>query len=287
MIRAAGGLVFRVTPKGRIKVLVVHRPRYDDWGLPKGKHDPGESDEEAALREVREETGYACRIVAPLGESRHRTGSGTKEVAWFAMRPLPAGPGFEPNDEIDRIRWLSPRRAARAVDYDNDRRLIESTRYGKLASTGTIWIVRHGVAVDKSGWDGDDRARPLDRRGKRQASRLSKRLHRAGIERIVSSPAKRCLATVRPLAKATGAKVERDERLARDATAAEVAALLDSLVGYNVVICTHGETIPHLLEVIAARGGTVDSRAETAKGSMWRIDVRRGKFGRARYSNPV
>ena len=94
LIRAAGGVVLRPTKNGRLKILVTHRPRYDDWSLPKGKADPKETPEQTAVREVLEETGYLCRIIAPLGKTRYPVSGGTKEVAWFAMRPLPDSKGF-------------------------------------------------------------------------------------------------------------------------------------------------------------------------------------------------
>jgi 8-oxo-(d)GTP phosphatase len=283
VIRAAGGLVFRVTPRGRIKVLVAHRPRYDDWGLPKGKHDPGESDEQAALREVLEETGFRCRIVEPLPGTRHKTGDKVKEVAWFAMRPLPDSPGFGPNDEIDEIKWLSPRRAARLVDYENDRRLIENAKLKKLAATGTFWVVRHATAVDKEAWSGPDEKRPLDGQGKKQAKRIAKVLRNESVERIVSSPARRCVATVKPLAVETGARIERDERLAKTASSDDLAVLLDSLVGHNAVLCTHGEIMTGLLEAIVSRGAKIRRELSAAKGSIWRVEIRNGRFSRARY----
>src|SRR5690606_914347 len=131
-VRAAGGLVCRVTPRGAIEVLVVHRPRYDDWTLPKGKVDPGESDEEAALREVREETGYYCAITALLAVTTHESGQGTNAVAWYGMRPVPEGSGTLPDDEIDEVRWLSPEEAMALVDYENGRRLIEQAPFERL-----------------------------------------------------------------------------------------------------------------------------------------------------------
>jgi 8-oxo-dGTP diphosphatase len=113
-------------------VLIVHRPRYDDWTLPKGKVDPGESDVDAALREVFEETGYRCRIVATLPETMHWTPHGPKSVAWFAMRPMPDSAELEPDDEIDEVRWVTPEQAALMVDYENDRRLIREAPYEEL-----------------------------------------------------------------------------------------------------------------------------------------------------------
>lgn len=277
-VRAAGGLVMRVTPEGRIKVLVVHRPRYDDWGLPKGKLDPGETDVQAALREVLEETGYICRIVAPLAETEHDTKRGPKTVAWFAMKPLPNSPGFAPNDEIDEVRWLSPRRAAAKVDYENDRRLIETAKLEKLARTGRLWVVRHGLAVDKGSWDRDDDKRPLSAKGEKQATGLVGRLADHGIDLVISSPAKRCRTTVSPLARTVGTSVVKDRRLARNASKSDVTSVLDRVIGHNAVLSTHGETIPLILAEAARRGAKVDTSADTAKGSAWEFEVKDGKF---------
>lgn len=277
-VRAAGGLVMRVTPKGRIKVLVVHRPRYDDWGLPKGKLDPGETDEQAALREVLEETGYLCRIVAPLTETAHDTKRGLKTVAWFAMKPLPVSAGFAPNDEIDEVKWLSPERAAAKVDYENDRNLIRTAKLDKLARTGVLWVVRHGLAVDKGSWDGDDDRRPLNAKGEKQAAGLVRRLADQGVDLVISSPAKRCRSTVGPLAERVGALLVKDSRLARNASKSDVASLLDRVIGHNAVLSTHGETIPLILAEASRRGAKVDASAGTAKGSVWKFEVKDGKF---------
>ena len=134
--------MIRRTRKGRIKVLVSHRPRYNDWSLPKGKADPDETPEQTAVREVLEETGYHCRIVAPLGKTRYRVSSRTKEVTWFAMRPLPDSPGFKPNNEVDKVKWLKPKKASALLDYDRDRDLVIETDLKKLSKTGTIFLVR-------------------------------------------------------------------------------------------------------------------------------------------------
>ena len=99
MIRAAGGIIVR---DGNI--LLVHRPKYDDWSLPKGKCKPGESDEACALREIEEETGLRCEIERPLGQSRYRALAGSKVVQWFLMRPVDGE--FTPDDEVDEVAWV-------------------------------------------------------------------------------------------------------------------------------------------------------------------------------------
>lgn len=118
-IRAAGGLVTR---DGR--VLVVHRPRYDDWTFPKGKAEPGETDEDCALREVREETGLRCILEDELAATHHLVGDGrTKRVRWWRMRVL-ADDGFAPDDEVDELRWLDADAAAELLTYPDDRELL-------------------------------------------------------------------------------------------------------------------------------------------------------------------
>ncbi len=119
-IEAAGGVVER---DGMI--AVVHRPRYDDWSLPKGKLDPGESFEQAALREVSEETGLHCELGAELEPARYRDLRGRdKLVRYWRMTILDGA--FEPNDEVDELRWLSPRDALELLSYDHDRSLVEA-----------------------------------------------------------------------------------------------------------------------------------------------------------------
>jgi 8-oxo-dGTP pyrophosphatase MutT (NUDIX family) len=123
-VRAAGGVVVRGT-RERPEVAVVHRPRYDDWSLPKGKLDPGEEWADAALREVEEETGLRCELGEELEPGRYPDRNGRdKHVRWWRMRPLEGE--FEPSDEVDELRWLAPSEALALLDYDHDRGLVRA-----------------------------------------------------------------------------------------------------------------------------------------------------------------
>jgi 8-oxo-dGTP diphosphatase len=123
-IRAAGGLVIRERDNGATEVLLVHRPAYDDWAFPKGKADPGESDEDCALREVEEETGLSCELGRLLDEVRYIDGRGRpKVVRYFLMRPLEGV--FVPHAEIDDARWLPLDQARGLLTYERDRQLLE------------------------------------------------------------------------------------------------------------------------------------------------------------------
>jgi 8-oxo-dGTP pyrophosphatase MutT (NUDIX family) len=123
VVRAAGGVVRR---DGR--VLLVHRPRYDDWTFPKGKAAPEETDEACALREVEEETGLRCELGTELGPTQYTDPRGRpKRVRWWLMRPV-ADSGFVPNDEIDELRWATPPEAAALLSYARDAALLDSAR---------------------------------------------------------------------------------------------------------------------------------------------------------------
>ena len=120
VVRAAGGVVVR---DGRL--LLVHRPKYDDWTFPKGKCEPGESDEACAVREVAEETGLHCELGTEL-PSTHYTDSRDrpKRVRWWRMEPV-AGE-FTPTDEVDEIRWLTREDAAALLSYARDQALLDT-----------------------------------------------------------------------------------------------------------------------------------------------------------------
>jgi 8-oxo-dGTP diphosphatase len=124
-VHAAGGIVWRRDAAGVLEALVVHRPQYDDWTLPKGKLLPGERDEEAALREVEEETGLRCELGRELPSSTYRDRHGRpKVVRYWAMRPV-AG-DFRPHDEVDEVRWLPLAGAAQALTHERDRAVLDA-----------------------------------------------------------------------------------------------------------------------------------------------------------------
>jgi 8-oxo-dGTP pyrophosphatase MutT (NUDIX family) len=124
-VKASGGVVWRAGPGGEPEIVVVHRPRYDDWSLPKGKLDPGERWDEAALREVWEEVGLRCRLGEELPPIAYRDNKGRAKVVRYWLMEAEDGAGtFEPNDEVDEMRWVDPGTAGRLLSYPHDAALV-------------------------------------------------------------------------------------------------------------------------------------------------------------------
>lgn len=139
LVEAAGGVVARVAGGGGLEVALVHRPKYDDWSFPKGKLNPGESHEQAALREVAEETGLLCRLGRALGSVRYHDRKGrAKRVRYWAMTV--EGGAFAPNSEVDELRWLPIELAdellSRSQDADLARWLGSGDERSELHLTG-------------------------------------------------------------------------------------------------------------------------------------------------------
>ena len=284
-IEASGGLIVRQTPEG-LRILVVHRPRYDDWTFPKGKNEPGEDSLEAALREVKEETGQRPHPVSIVGETTYPVNGIPKLVRWYGMRVAEPAP-FEPNDEVDEIRWLNPEEVPDLLTYDHDREMLAKVDLDAVLTTGTLYLVRHGAAGDRQSWSGDDSLRPLSRRGEMQAAGLAKTLSDHRIEAIFTSPYVRCVQTVHPLAEALGLEVTEHAALAEGEGAKATRELLRSLIGTNAVLCSHGDVIPAVMDWMVNKGLTLKSDFDCKKGSTWEVTVRGGVFHKARYLPPL
>jgi len=285
-VTASGGVVFRPGEDGT-EILLVHRPRYDDWSLPKGKDDPGETADHAAIREVAEETGLTCLILSELGQVGYTTSSGIeKAVTYFLMRPVGLIP-WVPNDEVDEVRWLSVPEALSTLSYEHDRALVSSCQLDTHLRSGTFYVVRHGSAGSRLKWEGDDRNRPLKPKGERQAEAIAKWLESEPIDLIVSSDSRRCTETMAPLAARLGLPVRHHPALAEGARDRQVLEFAKGLIGINTVMCSHGDVIPVMLEMMAVRGMKLPSSLKCEKGSTWMISISGGRFANASYAPPV
>ena len=205
-IRAAGAVAWRPGPDGPL-VALVHRPKYDDWTLPKGKMEPGESVLLTAVREVEEETGQHVTLGRRLSPSCYDVDGRPKRVDYWVARAQDPPAEFEPNHEVDQLAWLSVPEAADQLTYERDVVVLGEFAAGP-ADTVPLVLLRHASAGSRASWSGADLARPLDARGAADADALAWMLRCFGADRLISSAAERCVATVRPFAALTGAKIE-------------------------------------------------------------------------------
>lgn len=229
MLAAAGAVTVRDSAAGTRQVLVIHRPRHDDWSLPKGKLDENELSPVAAVREVAEETGHRVGLGAPLDSIQYRVFDTThpagtpKTVSWWradvdtggdphggdgpGLATLSPAGGAHPVDasgdggiepEVDRVAWVDAGEAARLLSYDSDRAVLDQAL--RQPVTTPVILVRHGKAVNRKDWEADDADRPLRPRGRTQARRLVPLLEAYGVDELFSSPWRRCTATLQPYA---------------------------------------------------------------------------------------
>jgi 8-oxo-(d)GTP phosphatase len=265
-IRAAGAVLWRPAARGT-QVALVHRPKYDDWALAKGKLEPGEPALLAAIREVREETGFSITLGLCLSPVRYDVAGQPKVVDYWAARVDPSAGQFRPNHEVDRLDWVALSQAETRLSYDHDAALVAEFRAAPRPTTPVI-LIRHASAGSKADWRKKDLLRPLDGQGKQQARDLAALLACFGSGRVLSSPAERCLATVRPYAADTCGEVEAmaafglpragAKKAARRAAAAALTELAARAAAEKqpVVICAHRENIPALLSAVCEQLGT-------------------------------
>jgi 8-oxo-dGTP diphosphatase len=270
-VLAAGAVVFR---RGK-RVLVVHRPRYDDWSFPKGKLDPGEHVTAAAVREVAEETGLHVRLGPPLSGQRYAIAGGrTKSVSYWAGRVVGDDDvsRYRANSEIDAVRWVAYDDAQDLLTHDHDRATLREARPLRR-KTHALVVLRHGEARSRKAWRHDDRLRPLLQAGRFQAQRLVPVLAAYDVTRIVTSSSARCVETVGPYADTTGWKLEVEDGLSEeDATAGSVLRLVDELAAaqQSAVLCTHRPVLPAVFDAL----GVADPGLQP--GAMLVVHLREG-----------
>lgn len=281
LVQAAGAVLYRRTDE-RLEVALVHRRRYDDWSLPKGKVDPGESLPMTAVREIHEETGYRIRLQCMLGSVGYPLKEKTrKEVTYWAAEVLDGE--FVANGEVDELRWLSVEEARAETTYQLDRKLLDNFSE-KSPITSSVLLVRHARAGDRTKWVGDDDLRPIDKTGRVQAEMLVPLLRSFGVTAIHSAPLVRCEQTVTPLAEETGFEIVPEPALSDlvflEDPRASVARLteLATSAEHPVVVSSQGSAIPGMVDALATASGFDAGETSTKKGGAWYLGFEDGRL---------
>jgi 8-oxo-dGTP pyrophosphatase MutT (NUDIX family)/phosphohistidine phosphatase SixA len=271
-VLAAGVVVFR---PGR-QVLLVHRPRYDDWSFPKGKLDAGEHRTAAAVREVAEETGLHVRLGPPLASQRYANGGGRSKTVYYWTGRVSGDDDvsrYAVNDEIDEVAWVDRDEAFERLTYPHDRDTLREA-IGVRRKTRALVVLRHGSARSRKAWRHDDRLRPLVQAGTAQAQALVPLLAAYDVTRLVSSSSTRCAETLRPYVDTTGWKLELEDGLSEeDATVESVLGVVEGLLHGDdgAVLCSHRPVLPSVFDVL----GLEDPELEPA--GMLVVHLRKGK----------
>jgi 8-oxo-dGTP pyrophosphatase MutT (NUDIX family)/phosphohistidine phosphatase SixA len=270
VIVAAGAIVVRSGSAG-LDVLVIHRPRYDDWSFPKGKLHGGETPLQAAVREVAEETGLRVRMGVPLSDVHYEYDGSPKVVHYWQAEAF-AGVDevgavvqpFTPNDEVDEIAWLPVDQARERLTQDYDRALLDEI--GWPATTPMV-VLRHAKAVKRAKWDGTDGDRPLDEAGLRQSEELVTTLEAYGVTRVHTSDWTRCVQTVLPYARAHALPIVPEPGLTEEGFEEDPDAGISRLRGLvaeadeshaGTVLCSHRPVLPALITALFT-GSEVDA----------------------------
>ncbi|TGD11080.1 NUDIX hydrolase [Brevibacterium sp. S111] len=259
-VLAAGAVCWRRGPDG-LEVVLIHRPKYNDWSWPKGKVDPGETLPETAVREVKEETGLDIHLGVPLPSAEYTVGGKNLKKVFYWSAEVKGETVFAPLNrrEVDRAAWFPVDKARTKLTSYADREQLDAVE--KFDSTDALraWpliLVRHGKAFPRSKWYETEHVRPLLKLGTRQAMALTGLLGAWKTKKLISSPWKRCMATLAPLSAARGQPIKKAPTLSEKAASAnpeKTARFIRKLLekGKPVIYCTHRPVLPTIFSVYA------------------------------------
>ena len=256
LIQAAGAVLWRKSDISQLEIAVIHRPRYDDWSLPKGKVESGESHISAGYREIQEETGYESTFGPEIGTVVYKLEGAPKEVRyWAAAATIKTG---TPNpQEVDEVLWLAPKKAKEKLTNKDDRAIIDFfLDFG--ADTFPIILLRHAKALKRTEWDGDDGDRPLEHRGQLQAKRLLPIYLPYGISEVHTSDALRCIETIDLMTRLIEKTAIFSADLSEYGYAKDREAPLDYVQdlmnrGISAIVCSHNPIIPKVVKKLVGK----------------------------------
>lgn len=275
VIQAAGTVALKGPPGDTPKVLLVHRPAYDDWSLPKGKLEPDEYPPVAAFRETEEETGVRVRLGVPLAPISYKVGGGKKTV-WYWKGTVLSSKRHKPDREVDKVTWLTPRAALARMSYEDEKHvLLEALA---APETTPFLIVRHGKAMLRKNWSGRDQLRPVNTRGRRQARDLVDVLAAYGVTQLASSSSLRCMQTLAEYSRKTGIHTHGWSTLSEEVgeeNPKAVKKLMQQLAkssyskGEPMAVCGHRPVLPMMFAAM----GVPDRPMQTGATAVLHLDA--------------
>ena len=282
MIRAAGALLWRERPDRLIELALIHRPRYDDWSLPKGKIEFGESALQCAFRELVEETGIVAKFTRQLGSVDYVESEQQKRVLFWAAQCGYEQGEFLPNEEVDEMRWFLADEAVEKASHLSDKEIISKFK-GQENRTDTLIILRHTKALERGDWDQQDSLRPLSDFGLVQSQFLIKHLEPFAIDEIYTSDFTRCVQTVTPISLARNLSVTpvadlNENRYEEDPQFSISFANALKQDEKNILICSHNPVIPTMLRGVLNTSLKNKDLIKLEPGDAWIVHRVRGEI---------
>ena len=254
---AAGAVVWRYDGEGNVHVLLIHRPRYDDWSIPKGKLDEGEQLIACAYREVIEETHLKVSFGPFITETEYYVADGLKRVSYWAAHAYDPNDNFVANAEADEGRWLTIEEAIELATRESDKEVL-SVFFKSPFDSQALIMLRHGKALAREEWLGGDEDRPLDQRGSLQAKRMISIYQAFNIEKVITSDAIRCYDTVEPLTKALDLKLKVEKVISEQSWKKDKELAIEFAKEIikderTILVCSHNPVVPRMLEKLTKK----------------------------------
>ena len=280
-IRAAGAVLWRQLSEDLVQVALIHRPRYDDWSFPKGKVEDGESDIACAHREVLEETGFQSLFGPELQTVQYMVGDTEKIVRYWSAEAIGESNGSHDVDEVDQIVWFTIPDAYEKLSRSGDQEVLRSFEsFG--VNTIPLVLLRHGKAIAREEWEGDDGDRPLAQLGQLQAKRMLSLYLPFGISEIHTSDAVRCYETVVPMARSLNLNViywselseyafEKDKK----ASLKVVQEIIESEA--RSIVCGHNPVLPGMVAKLIGKKSFKAFDRGLLPGEAWILHHRDGE----------
>ena len=293
-IIAAGAVIWRRNSDKEIEVAVVHRPRYDDWSLPKGKLEEGEPLIACAYREAEEETGLDFAFGPFIGDIEYPTVDGLKRVSYWSARYIHQDRAFVANNEVDRLEWWPADVALEKLSRDSDVEILGKFLNIPFEATPLV-LLRHAKALAREEWQGEDEDRPLDNTGQIQAKRMHSIYQVFDIKKIITSDAVRCYDTIIGLSRVlnieptiTNAVSEYVYKKNKDKSLDFVRQVADA-VGESkaaTLLCSHNPVLPRMLAKLLKKIKMEEQAVPTGKlnpGDAWVVYLKKRKVVSVEY----
>jgi 8-oxo-dGTP diphosphatase len=271
-IQAAGAIVWRRNESDAIEIALVHRPKYNDWSIPKGKVEGEESLIACAYREVVEETGFAVRFGQRIGSAHYEVNGLRKTVTYWSARLL-REQGKPNPEEVDEVRWMSCEEAKERLVRDSDRHIVE-TFQSIEPDTKPLILLRHAKAIERNDWAGEDTDRPLSSLGERQSKRLLMNFLPFAVEEIHSSSAVRCYESITPMARGLNVDFFFTDSLSEEVfyknNERPVKYIQRLLVNdYTTLVCSHNPILPAIASSFVDKFGIEVPVTKLEPGDAW------------------